>query len=109
MIERQELWKELIRLLSVECHPTKAVLAETCMGAFFIPSVSDTVFAMLFLSKPPADYRWTEDHSFRNTGPKHAAHVTLFHLVIVWRIFQKSTQRSPEVLGFSESPASFTW
>jgi len=41
MIEGQ---KELIRLLSVEGQPTKAVLAQTCMGIFFIRSVSDKIF-----------------------------------------------------------------
>jgi hypothetical protein len=35
---------------------TKAVLAQTHMGAFFIRSVSDKIFAMLFLPKPPADH-----------------------------------------------------
>jgi len=31
----KKLWKELIRLLSVECQPTTAVLAQTCMGVIF--------------------------------------------------------------------------
>jgi hypothetical protein len=56
------LWKELIRLLSVEGQPTKVVLAQTCMGVFFIRSVSDTIFARLFLPKTPADHR------LRNNG-----------------------------------------
>jgi hypothetical protein len=51
------LWKELIRLLSAEGIPTKAVLAQTRISVFFIRSVSDTIFAMLFLPKPPADRR----------------------------------------------------
>jgi hypothetical protein len=48
---------EIIRLLSVEGQPTKAVSAQTCMGVFFIRAVSDTIFAMLFLRirrGPPA-------------------------------------------------------
>jgi hypothetical protein len=51
------LWKNLIRILSVEIQPTEAVLGQVCMGAFFIRSVSDTIFAMLFLLKSPADHR----------------------------------------------------
>jgi hypothetical protein len=31
-------YKELIRLLSVEGHPTKTVLVQACMGVFFIRS-----------------------------------------------------------------------
>jgi len=65
MIEGQE---ELIRLLSVEGQPTKAVLAQTCMGVFFIRSVSDTIFAMLFLPKPPAD------HLANRCGPQFEKH-----------------------------------
>jgi hypothetical protein len=42
-----------IYLLSVEGQPTKAVLVQTCMGVFFIRSVSDTIIAMLFLPRPP--------------------------------------------------------
>jgi hypothetical protein len=42
----------LIHLLSVDGQQTKAVLAETCMGVFFIRSVSDTVFKP-FIPKPP--------------------------------------------------------
>jgi hypothetical protein len=48
-----KFWKELIRLLSVDGQPTKAVLAQICVGVFFIYSVSDTIFAMSFLPKPP--------------------------------------------------------
>jgi hypothetical protein len=60
MIERLELWKELICLVSVKGQPTKAVLAQICMDAFFIHSTSDTVFAMLFIPKPPAhQLPWT--------------------------------------------------
>jgi len=72
MIEGQEVTESriLIRLISVEGQQTKAVLAQTCMGVFFIRSVSDIIFAMLFLPKPPAtaaDHRWSADHSLRNT------------------------------------------
>jgi hypothetical protein len=41
---------------------TKAVLAQTCMGVFFIRSVSDTMFAVILLPKPPAD------HSLKHTA-----------------------------------------
>jgi uncharacterized membrane protein len=34
-LKDNKLWKKLIRLLSVEGQPTKAVLAHTCMGVFF--------------------------------------------------------------------------
>jgi hypothetical protein len=34
-----------------------AVLAQTCMGVFFIPSVSDTIFAKLSFPKPPVNRR----------------------------------------------------
>jgi hypothetical protein len=47
-----KLWKELIRLLSVDGQPIKADLAQTCVGVFFIRAVSDTIFAMPFLPKP---------------------------------------------------------
>jgi hypothetical protein len=49
--------EELIRLLYVESQSTKAVLAQTCMGVFFIRSVFDTMYATLLLPKPPADRR----------------------------------------------------
>jgi hypothetical protein len=51
---------EIIRLLSVEGQPTKAVSAQSCNAVFFIRAVSDTIFAMLFLrnrSGPPAVHR----------------------------------------------------
>jgi hypothetical protein len=44
-------WKELIRLLSTEGQPTKAVLVPTSLLVFFIRSVSDTIFKILFLLK----------------------------------------------------------
>jgi hypothetical protein len=37
-----------ICLLSAESKPTKAVLTQTYMGVFFIFTVSDTIFGMLF-------------------------------------------------------------
>jgi hypothetical protein len=49
----KQLWKELIRLHSVEGQPTKAVLAQTCMGAFFILSFPDII--LLFFPKQSAD------------------------------------------------------
>jgi hypothetical protein len=52
----QELWKELIHLLSDEGHPTKAVLAQTSMGAFSSHSVFDTIFVAIFLPKQFAQY-----------------------------------------------------
>jgi hypothetical protein len=51
----KKLWNELIRLLSVEGQATNAVLAQTCMGVHFIRSLSDIIFAMLYLLKPPKD------------------------------------------------------
>jgi hypothetical protein len=39
----------------VEGQPTKAVLAQTYMVVLFICSVSDTIYAMIFLPKTPAD------------------------------------------------------
>jgi hypothetical protein len=56
MIEGQGV-KERIRLLSIQGQPTKAILSQTCMGAFFIRSVSDIIFALLFLLKQTADRR----------------------------------------------------
>jgi hypothetical protein len=47
MIEGQGVL-ERIRLLTVEGQQTKAVLAQTCMGVFFIRSVPDTIFVVLF-------------------------------------------------------------
>jgi hypothetical protein len=52
MVEQQEIWKELIPLLSVEGQPTKAASAQTRMGAFLIRSVSDDNFPMSFLANP---------------------------------------------------------
>jgi hypothetical protein len=40
----------------VEGQSTKAVSAQTCIGVLFIRQVSNTIFAMLFLSKSPADH-----------------------------------------------------
>jgi hypothetical protein len=40
-------------LLSVQDQPTNAVLAQTYMDVCFIRTVSDTIFAMPFLLKPP--------------------------------------------------------
>jgi hypothetical protein len=55
MIEEQEVMERTDSLLSVEGQPTKTVLAKTRMGVFFIRLVSDTIFAILSLPKPPED------------------------------------------------------
>jgi hypothetical protein len=52
-LKDKKLWKELIRLLSIGGQPTKAVLAQTCMGVFFVRLVSGTIFEMPFFPKPP--------------------------------------------------------
>jgi hypothetical protein len=64
MIETQDV----ICVLSTEGQPTKAILARTCIGVFFVCSVSDTIFARQFLLKLPANRRrlhgetpWTRD------------------------------------------------
>jgi hypothetical protein len=51
-----ELWQELIRLLSVDGQPTKAVLAQTYMGVFLIRSLTDTIFLSAFSSEIAADH-----------------------------------------------------
>jgi hypothetical protein len=43
--------RKIIQVVKV----TNAVLAQTCMGVFFICSISDTTFAMFFLTEQPAD------------------------------------------------------
>jgi hypothetical protein len=53
MIEGQEVIS--VRLLCVEDVATETFLAQTCVCVFFIRSVSDIIFTMLFLPKPPAD------------------------------------------------------
>jgi hypothetical protein len=79
MIEGQE---ELIRLLSVEGQPTKAVLAQTRKGLFFILSMSDTVSAVLFLPKPPADHRRPPCKSSWTTGgPQTTVRKALYYLI----------------------------
>jgi hypothetical protein len=50
-------WKEIILLLPVEGQPTKIILAKTCVDVVFIRSVSDTIYSVLFLPKPPAERR----------------------------------------------------
>jgi hypothetical protein len=57
--------KELIRLLPVEGQPTRAVLEQTWMGVFFISSVPDTIFSTFFRPRPPADRRWSANHSLK--------------------------------------------
>jgi hypothetical protein len=58
---------ERIRLLTVEDQPTKAVLALTYMGVFFINSVSDTIFTKLFL---PKQLQTAVDHLANRWGPQ---------------------------------------
>jgi hypothetical protein len=54
-------------LLSIG-QPTKEVLAQICVSTVFIRSVSDAIFAITFLPKPPRTSRLTAaDHSLRNT------------------------------------------
>jgi hypothetical protein len=48
---------ERIRLLFVEGQLTKVVLEQTCMGIFFINSVSDTISTILLLPIPSGDRR----------------------------------------------------
>jgi hypothetical protein len=45
----------LSKLLSVEGQPTRPVSAQTCLGVFFIRSVSDTIFAVAFSSETLVD------------------------------------------------------
>jgi hypothetical protein len=54
-LKDKKFWKELIRLLSVDDQPTKAVLAQTCTGEFSIHSVHDAILFMFFFPKAPAD------------------------------------------------------
>jgi hypothetical protein len=51
LLKDKKLWKELIR--------TEAVLAETCVGVFFIRPVPDATFAIIFLPKPQLDPLYT--------------------------------------------------
>jgi hypothetical protein len=67
----KKLWKELIRLLSVEGQPTMALLSHICVGVFFIRSVSDAIFGMLFLPKPLADRRGPRGEPLWATDEKH--------------------------------------
>jgi hypothetical protein len=48
MIEGQDENKYSNSPLPVEGQPKKAVLAQTCMGVFFIRSVSDTLLHCFF-------------------------------------------------------------
>jgi hypothetical protein len=73
MIEGQEVMGRTKSPISVAGQPTNAVLAQACMGVFFVRSVSNTIFVRLFLPKPPADRseppndHWSSaDHSLRN-------------------------------------------
>jgi hypothetical protein len=66
-LKDKKLRKELIRLLSVEWQPSKAVLAKTCMSVFFIRSMSDTILEMRFVLKLPANRRGPPDELLRTT------------------------------------------
>jgi hypothetical protein len=71
MIVGHKVWKELIRLFSIEGQPTKAALAQTCMGVFNICWMSYTIFATLFFEPACGPLRTTwraaTDNSIRNT------------------------------------------
>jgi hypothetical protein len=67
MIEGQEVM-ERIHLLSGEGQWTKAVLIQTCMGVVFIHSMCDTIFAMLFLQKPPVEHSGLPGEMPQTTG-----------------------------------------
>jgi hypothetical protein len=67
MIQGQAVMEKLIRLLSVKGQPTKAVLAQACMGALLIRSMSDKTCAMIFLQKPTRTTWRSVDHSLRNS------------------------------------------
>jgi hypothetical protein len=67
----KKLWKELIRLLSVEGRAIKATLEQIRMAVFFIRSVSDTIFSMLFLPKP---LRNAAGHLANRRGPQFDKH-----------------------------------
>jgi hypothetical protein len=54
---------ERIHLLSVEDQPTKALLAQTCVGVFFIHSVSDTIFCDAIYSKTACGPHFTKHWS----------------------------------------------
>jgi hypothetical protein len=69
----QELWKELIRLLSVHYQPTKTVLAQILRPMGISSFVKYLVQFLQYFSfrnglRTAADYRWCMDHSVRNTG-----------------------------------------
>jgi hypothetical protein len=66
-LKGKKLWKELIRLLSVEGQTTMVVLAQASMGVFFIRSMSDTHLEMLILLKTTAGRRETPGELSRTT------------------------------------------
>jgi hypothetical protein len=67
MIEKQDV-KERTNLPTL-CLGQLAMAAQIRMGVFFIRSVSDTIFAMLFLLKPmQTTWQTATDHSLRNDG-----------------------------------------
>jgi hypothetical protein len=66
MTEGQEVIERTNHLVSVKDQPTNTMLAQTYMGVFFIPSVSDTIFAILFFR----NRLWTvTDHLANCCGP----------------------------------------
>jgi hypothetical protein len=53
IIEGQKLVERTNSPISVQGQPTKTILTQTCVRVFFIRSVSDTIFVIIFLPKPP--------------------------------------------------------
>jgi hypothetical protein len=53
---------------------TNSVLAQTCMGIFLIRQVTDVIFGMAFLPKPPAD------HLANLRGPQFDKHWPITYL-----------------------------
>jgi hypothetical protein len=56
-VGQEVMGEKLVRLISVDDQPTKAVLAQKCMAVFLICSVFDIIFATLFRNSrtPPGE------------------------------------------------------
>jgi hypothetical protein len=62
------LWKELIRLISVEGQPTKAVVAQKCVGIFFFIKCLMQFLQCFFLqNRLRTIWRTAEDHGLLKT------------------------------------------
>jgi hypothetical protein len=61
------LWKELIRLISVEGQPTKAVVAQKCAGVFFFIKCLIQFLQCFFLKNR---LRTIADHLANGSGPR---------------------------------------